>query len=238
MENGNPSTISTKSPRVLFVDQTAQLGGAELWLKDIVLGRGGHDRVFLFQDGPLAQLLSEQDVDVVTRAISGRLGGLKKESGLLVKLASSLDVLSIMRAVGHAARDCDLIYANTPKALVVGALAGLWARKPVIYHLHDILSREHFSASNLKVLVGLSNRLVRQVVANSQATLDAYRAAGGKCACSISYNGFDPNAFHPFIERRAEHVTLVRREIGYRPRDSARGRVRTTRSLERPTTGY
>ena len=205
---------SHKTPRVLFVDQTAQLGGAELWLKDIVLGRGGNDRVFLFQDGPLAQLLQEHDVDVMTRAISGRLGGLKKESGVLVKLASSLDVVGMMRAVGKAARDCDAIYANTPKALVVAALAGAIARKPVIYHLHDILSREHFSSSNLRILVGLSNRLVRHVVANSQATLDAYRAAGGKCACSVSYNGFDPAAFVAFVDQRSQHVAAVRTELG------------------------
>lgn len=203
-----------KAQRVLFVDQTAQLGGAELWLKDVVLGRGGSDKVFLFQDGPLAEVLSDQAVEVVTRPVSQRLGGLKKESGLLAKVASSWDVLAMVRAVQNAARTCDAIYANTPKALVVSALAGVIARKPVLYHLHDILSREHFSASNLKVLVGLSNRLVRHVVANSQATMDAYRAAGGKASCSISYNGFDPSVFIPFIANHAEHSLAVRRELG------------------------
>ncbi len=129
MHNGNQAVKPQKLPRVLFVDQTAQLGGAELWLKDVVLGRGGNDKLFLFQDGPLAQLLGEQDVEVITRAASERLGGLKKESGLLVKLTSSLDVVRMVRAVATAAHDCDVIYANTPKALVVSALAGLGTRK-------------------------------------------------------------------------------------------------------------
>lgn len=221
MQNGNQHDYQLsrpkKSARVLFVDQTAQLGGAELWLKDVVLGRGGNDKVFLFQDGPLSQLLGEQDVEVVTRAASERLGGLKKESGLFVKLTSSFDVVRMVRAVASAAADCDVIYANTPKALVVSALAGLGTRKPVVYHLHDILSRDHFSSSNLRILVGLSNRLVRHVVANSQATLQAYRAAGGKCACSVSYNGFDPDSFLPPIERQTEYARQVRAELGLDP---------------------
>ena len=36
----------------------------------------------------------------------------------------------------------DLIYANTQKALVVGAISSAISRRPLVYHLHDILSLE------------------------------------------------------------------------------------------------
>ena len=85
-------------------------------------------------------------------------------------------------------RDCNLIYANTQKALVVGAMASLLSRRPLVYHLHDILSLEHFIATNLRLAVMLANRFASLVIANSKATQSAFVTAGGNPAqgqCSL-----------------------------------------------------
>jgi glycosyltransferase involved in cell wall biosynthesis len=89
------------------------------------------------------------------------------------------------------AKKYDLIYANTQKALVVGAVASFLACRPLVYHLHDILSLEHFSKTNLRVAVNLINRCAALVIANSQASKMAFLEAGGKSdLVRVVYNGF------------------------------------------------
>ncbi len=184
--------------RVLFVDQTAQLGGAELCLKDIVCNRSGNgsDCVILFQAGPLEDSLMTSGIDVMVCPLGSRAANTRKGSGFTKKFSALLDTIRLSRRVAAVARQFDVIYANTPKALVVSAIAGRLARRPVIYHLHDILSPEHFSKSNVRLLVHLANRFCQAVIANSHATADAFAEAGGnRSKVSVIYNGFELSKF-------------------------------------------
>ena len=71
------------------------------------------------------------------------------------------------------------------------AIASFLSRRPLVYHLHDILSLDHFSATNRRIAVTLANRAAL-VIANSQASQDAFIAAGGrKDIVEFVYNGFD-----------------------------------------------
>lgn len=204
----------TSSPafckRVLFVDQTAQLGGAELCLRDLLLARKANDRVVLLQHGPFEELLSGAGVDVVVKTLGGHGQEIRKESGLLSKLGASADVYRTSRAVARVANDMDVIYANTPKALVIAALASWLSRKPLIYHLHDILSIEHFSRSNLRLLVTLCNWSASRVIANSEASKVAFMNAGGRTPVSVCYNGFDPTPFDQWYRDRERHRSRLR----------------------------
>jgi glycosyltransferase involved in cell wall biosynthesis len=204
---GLPQKNSTK---ILFVDQTAQLGGAELCMEDILNARYGLDRVLLFQHGPLEARLRAAGISVVVDRLGRRNRSLRKESGPFKTALGIFDVLRLASRVAQEGRSADVLLANTPKALVVTSLAGVIARKPVVYHLHDILSREHFSRSNLWLLVGLTNRFVAQVIANSHATERSFIAAGGKTPVSVCYNGFRHQAFEPYIRRRSEIVQGLR----------------------------
>ena len=171
------------------------------------------DRVVLFQHGPFEDLLRTAGVDVCVLGLGSSGQALRKESGLLRKAVSSLDVLRLARAVALAAEDMDVLYANTPKALVVAALASWIAQKPVVYHLHDILSREHFSRSNLWLLITLANRFVTHVIANSYASAQAFQDAGGRTETSVCYNGFDPGLFDRFNSNTAMHRNALRNSL-------------------------
>lgn len=202
--------------KILFVDQTAQLGGAELCLRDMVLLRklrNAQDRVALLQHGPFEELLLAAGVDTVVHDFSAQGQSLRKDSGLFRKALSSFAVLRVVRAVARSASDVDVLYANTPKALIVSALAGWLARKPVVYHLHDILSREHFSKSNLWLLVAMSNRLVARVIANSQASATAFLAAGGRTPTTVCYNGFDSKVFDREVVNKELHQSQLRQSL-------------------------
>lgn len=110
----------------------------------------------------------------------------------------------------QTAREYDLIYANTQKALVVGAIASLLSGRPLIYHLHDILSPEHFSQTNRRIAVTAANR-ASLVIANSQASKTAFIEAGGRAdITTVIYNGFDPKNYK--IDASIIHQT--RQQLG------------------------
>ena len=175
--------------KVLFLDQSGKPGGAELCLVDIAKPYGENALVGLFADGNFRKLLEENQVPVevlTTQAI--KVG---KQSGLFQALGSLGQIVPLITQVVQRARKYDLIYANTQKALVVGAVASFLARRPLVYHLHDILSLEHFSKTNLRVAVNLINRCAALVIANSQASKMAFLEAGGKPdLVRVVYNGF------------------------------------------------
>ena len=175
--------------KVLFLDQSGKPGGAELCLVDIAKPYGENALVGLFADGNFRKLLEENQVPVevlTTQAI--KVG---KQSGLFQALGSLGQIVPLITQVVQRARKYDLIYANTQKALVVGAVASFLARRPLVYHLHDILSLEHFSKTNLRVAVNLINRCAALVIANSQASKMAFLEAGGKSdLVRVVYNGF------------------------------------------------
>ncbi|MBS3028435.1 MAG: glycosyltransferase [Dolichospermum sp. DET50] len=175
--------------KILFLDQSGKPGGAELCLVDIAKPYGENALVGLFADGDFRKLLAENQIPVevlTTQAIK-----VSKQSGLFQALGSLGQIIPLINQVVQRAKKYDLIYANTQKALVVGAIASFLARRPLVYHLHDILSLEHFSKTNLRVAVNLINRCATLVIANSQASKVAFLQAGGKPdLVQVVYNGF------------------------------------------------
>lgn len=195
-------------PSILYLDQSGQLGGAELMLAEIARQVGDPAHVILFDDGPFVAYLEQLGVSVQVERV--RLG-VTKSGGWLASANAVPALLRQVRTIVRHARRFDLIYANTSKALVVGALAAAYLRKPLVYHLHDILDRSHFSPMNIRVLTSLARFCAARVIANSQATADAFVAASGdRSRVEVIYNGFDPT---PFLtdqdgERVATRVSL------------------------------
>ncbi|MTJ06737.1 glycosyltransferase family 4 protein [Anabaena sp. UHCC 0204] len=180
--------------KILFLDQSGKLGGAELCLVDIAKPYGKNALVGLFADGDFRKLLEENKipVDILTNQVIK----VRKNSSFFQALGSLKQLTPLIFKVVQRAQNYDLIYANTQKALVVGALASFLSRRPLVYHLHDILSTEHFSQTNLRVAVTLINRFASLVIANSQASKIAFLQAGGKPnLIEVVYNGFDPQNY-------------------------------------------
>lgn len=182
------------SPSVLFVDQAAEIGGAELSLIDIVRWRQGPQAVCLMQDGPFGERLRELAVPTVLVDASGILN-VRREDGMAAALAAAPALLSTMRGFVANARQHDVVYANTMKAIMLAALSYPLHRRPVIWHLRDLLTAEHFSASLRRCCALLPAFAIRRVIANSQATADVYRQIGGKSPVEVVYNGIDATPF-------------------------------------------
>ncbi|MEM6551164.1 MAG: glycosyltransferase family 4 protein [Planctomycetota bacterium] len=197
--------------RVLCVDQTGTLGGAELSLLDLVTRWGDACGVVLFEDGVFRERLEAGGVLVEVMPLGGAAAGYKKEGGVLGQLRVGPAVLGLARRLAKKAKGFEVVYANTQKAFVVSALAGWWAKRPVVWHLRDMLTAGHFSGANRRVAVGLANRLAAKVICNSEATRDAFVEAGGRAEKAVVvHNGIDAGAF----EGLDESALTVREELG------------------------
>lgn len=182
--------------RILFLDQSGQPGGAELCLADIAGNYRDRSRVLLFSHGPFEEILRERDVPVSVIEASRGLSAITKEAGLGDYLRALPELAGFPGLLRKEIRVADLVYLNTAKALLYGVAAGFGLRKPAVFHLHDLLTAEHFSPLNIRLIVHAANR-TRTVIANSAATANAYVSAGGTAPVHVIPNGFDPARFAP-----------------------------------------
>ncbi len=181
--------------RILFVDHAAVLGGAELSLLDIAIALRERSNVVLFEHGPFEERLRANGVAVRILGGSGALRSIKKSS-TIPSARSVLAVSNLARDLARTAREHEVLYANSPKSFLVSAAAAVIARRPVIWHLRDIIDPTHFSAANIRLMVLAANTRAARVIANSRATADAFVAAGGKPQLvTVVYNGIDPRPF-------------------------------------------
>jgi glycosyltransferase involved in cell wall biosynthesis len=179
------------SPRVLFVNHTSAISGAEKVLLNVVSSRP-NSSIFLFEDGELNESMLDRGVNVIKSRFGGGLARLKRDASLLraAPLAGRLSALSAELCL--AARRHDVIYTNSQKAFVLGAIAAAVTRRPLIWHLHDIISASHFGVAQRRLQVSLANRFAKTVIGPSGAVTTEFIARGGRAdLAQVVHNGFD-----------------------------------------------
>ena len=182
--------------KILFIDHTAVLGGAELSLLDLASAYSQTSKVLLFKDGPLRHRLETAGVEVKTTEASQTLLDLRTSEGLNSSLSMIPELWDLAGAIAREAEGYDLILANSQKAFITAALSSLRGSPAVCWHLRDILTAKHFSRVNRRVAVFMANRFASKVLVNSHATGKAFVAAGGKRKLlSVVYNGFESQKF-------------------------------------------
>lgn len=200
--------------RICFLDQTGQLGGAELMLLDLGAALRERAEVILFADGPFREALQGRGVACEVEGLGENAAGLNKEAGWRSWVRALPESAGLIRRLVRRIRGngTDVVYSNTAKALLVGAVAARWARRPLVHHLHDLVEPAHFSRVNRWLLVGAANWGAARVIANSEATARAFVAAGGRAELlTVIPNGFDLARFERVNE---EEVRRCRAEWG------------------------
>jgi glycosyltransferase involved in cell wall biosynthesis len=198
--------------RVLFLDHAGVLSGAELSLLDIARHYADSSKVLLFADGPFRERLERNGIAVAVLPAPRTVGGISRRGNGMRDLRAIPGVLKLARRVARLSHGHDVLYANSQKALVIGALAGRLANKPVIWHLRDMLTADHFSQKHRWLAVTLANRLTTRIIANSKATAAAFVDSGGRTErVRVVYNGIDPK---PFQTVTPTEVDALREELG------------------------
>src|SRR5712672_2644865 len=167
-------------PRVLFVNHTSQIAGAELVLLDVVERWTGAS-AFLFEDGPLNAAMTSLGIRVIGSAWGRDLSRFRRDSSIwnAIPLAGRLGAISW--EIGRAARECDVVYANSQKSFVLAAVATAVCRRPLVWHLHDIIHRAHFGAMQRRIQIALANNRATQVIVPSQAAASASFGDESRC---------------------------------------------------------
>ncbi|TPQ38272.1 glycosyltransferase family 1 protein [Bradyrhizobium guangdongense] len=165
--------------RVLFVDHTGQIGGAELILLDVIDGRH-ESSVFLFETGPLSKAVADKRLNIIASKWGNGLSQFHRDSSPLSALPLAGRMAAIVFEIARAARRHDIVYANSQKAFILASIASVIARRPLIWHLHDIISSDHFGATQRRAQVLLANACATRVIVPSEVAATAFIDAGGK----------------------------------------------------------
>lgn len=187
-------------PRVLFVNHASQMAGAEFVLLDVVRSCRGAS-AFLFEDGPLSIALRERGLKVINSRWGRGLSKVKRDAPLWKAAPLALRLGAVIAEIGAAAWRHDLVYANSQKAFALAAVAASIVRRPLIWHLHDIVDRSHFGPAQRRLQIALANRLAARVIVPSQAAATAFASAGGRPdLIEIVPNGIDlvPESWPPY----------------------------------------
>lgn len=169
-----------RKPKVLFVSHCAQLSGAELVLCDFVTSCSETSSIFLFEDGPLRAYFEAVGLGVAIGRGLERLLRVRRTGGIGAAIRSVDAICWTAVRLARIARDYEVIYANSQKAFIISGLAALLTRRPLIWHLHDIMTPEHFGWKQIRVAVGLANAIAARVIVPSRAVADAFIVSGGR----------------------------------------------------------
>ena len=177
-------------PRVLFLTHVGDPGGAELKMIDLCRAVRGRAEVMLFQHGSLEDILRQDELPVSVCPMPSAAREVRREGGIGGILRAVPGVLSMIRAVARKGRQFDVVVCFSQKSFVLASLAKPFMRRPILWFMNDILSPEHFSRTLIRLLVVLSRYGADHIALNSEASLKAWREAGGReRAVSVIYPG-------------------------------------------------
>jgi glycosyltransferase involved in cell wall biosynthesis len=173
-ERSEPS-VARASTELLFVHASADLYGADIALLQLISGLDRNrfrTTVIVPYSGPLVERLRSIGAEVI---VYKNLPVLRRQymnlRGLLqLAVSSARSARWLMDFIRR--RDISVIQSNTLAVLISGGLAAWLARRPHVWHVHEILTHPRIVALTLATL---SSALSTLVVANSQATAAHYR---------------------------------------------------------------
>jgi glycosyltransferase involved in cell wall biosynthesis len=188
-----------KTVRILYIDHTSELGGAERSLLDL-LGRLDRERIepilVTSPAGPLVERARALGIEVVLLDLDETALTLSREEWSTNRLSFLWKARGFSREVWRLAgliraRDIDVVHTNTLKAHVLGSLVAWLSRRPIVWHMRDLPSKRG-DARNL--LDRLFKIVKPGIIAISQAVADDLSPPFA-ARTRVVYNGIDLDAF-------------------------------------------
>lgn len=184
--------------RVVVLDHTGQLGGAEIALQRLLLALDDSwdASVLLFSDGPFRVSLEEAGIDVEVLEMPERTSGQSRTTLThpRVLVRSGSDSLAFAGSVAQRVQrlGADLVVANSLKAAVLAELSSWRSRLPWVWHLHDRIAPDYLAAPVVFALRRLALR-ASHVVANSRDVARLTKLPRPRV--TVAYPGLPDDAF-------------------------------------------
>jgi len=157
--NGS-SASNDRKYRVCFVNQAGDaLGGAEKTLAALVphLAARYDLQAILFEDGAFARELRASGVAVTIVALVAVRGTTREKIGLGAALAVPSAIVRVARAL--RCLQPDVVYTNSMKAHLIGALAARLSLIPCVIHLHDRIEGVGLRLLRIAAWIGSRERI-------------------------------------------------------------------------------
>ena len=164
--------------RVLFLDHTAQLGGGEVALLNLLkhLDRRRYDpSVLLFEDGPLRAALQKIGVATSVLPLSPEIARRRKDAlgkgGLISNLVALARAGGFVRRLARRIRasGAEVVHCNSLKSDVLGGLAARRARVPCVWHVRDRIADDYLPPRTARRFRRLCRALPSRVICVSEA---------------------------------------------------------------------
>lgn len=167
----------TRPVRVVVLDHTAQLGGAELALVRLCAALDPARvsvMVVLFEHGPLEQRLLDAGARVRVLELDGGIRSTDRFAAgsaprALASAAATIPFVVRLARTLRALRP-DVVHATSLKADLLALPAAALAGVPLVWHVHDRISADYLPGGLAAVVRVLARRGPRHVVVNSRAT--------------------------------------------------------------------
>jgi L-malate glycosyltransferase len=176
--------------RVLYVNQTAQVSGAERSLLTLIAGLDGEvEPVVACPDGELSaevRALGIESIPIRGTQASFRMHPVHTSRGLIEMAQCSLQVRRIVERVSP-----DLVHANTTRAALLTLLARKRSAPPVVAHIRDLAPAGRLA----DLVLSLVARRAEAVVANSAYVADRFGEPRGRVR--VIHNPIDLDRFDP-----------------------------------------
>lgn len=168
--------ILNRKPRIAFLNHTAQPGGGELALVELIrhLDR---DRVepivVLFSTGPLCELL-QGEAEVHILPLPSTIFATRKDAlGLygMLKRGRSVLVFALRLRKLLQRLDLDIVHTNSLKACVLGGIAARLSGLLVLWHVRDRIAPDYLPRPATFAFKLAARIIPNYLVANSASTL-------------------------------------------------------------------
>ncbi|WP_032400397.1 glycosyltransferase [Rhodococcoides fascians] len=159
----------------LFLTHSAAPAGAELSLLRLAAALNTDAEVIFTADGPMVQRFRAAGIRV--QVVAGNSGSARLHRGRVgpvTAVRAAGDLLQTGWKVGEKARQANVrvVVARSTKALLIGWVASRRARVPLVWSIHDHVSRKYFGRLTALLIRTLGRLLASGYIANSSSTLE------------------------------------------------------------------
>ncbi len=198
--------IPSPPVRILFLNHTAEPGGAEIAMLNLVrhLDRRKIAPVVVFgTDGPVVEQM-RRHAEVHVLSLPASVGGAKKDAmgaGSVLQFRAMLAAIAYIWRLARFIRQIrpDFIHTNSLKAHFLGGFAARLSATPVVWHVRNSVDSDYLPSSIVRVIFrGLAKLVPRFIIACSGATLrtvvphgpetDGCEASGSKITDAVPWS--------------------------------------------------
>jgi glycosyltransferase involved in cell wall biosynthesis len=213
--------------RVIYVDQTALMGGAEVALATLLAALDRTDwapEVVLGQDGPLANRLRDAGIPVQVLPLPPLLHGPYEGAHRMADPRRWFRALTyaMVLAKHFRSRKADLVQPVSLRALVLAGIAARMAGVPTVWQVHSVVAEPMISRGGVMLLRNLARWVPSHIIFNSTATAACFDVSTGMATIipiGIDGQRFSPNGDAPrtltrvgmlarFTPLKGQHVFL------------------------------